>query len=138
LRRLIVTIVIWRLSDKPFYSLSASSGENHLSLQLQSPDDRTSGIADGTACSGLGHGRIIRGIFLIPVTCKVAINVNLEGLGDIRAQYDAFILGAQEIPAEVLTCISMGHCIFNFLLSILLQKVQLANDAMVVPLLLKR
>jgi hypothetical protein len=43
--------------------------------------------------------RNIHGILLIPVTRKVPINVNLKGLGDIQAQDDAFILGAQEIPA---------------------------------------
>jgi hypothetical protein len=54
-------------------------------LQLGSPDDRASGIGDDIACSGLGCGRIVCGILLILVTCKVAINVNLKGLGDIRA-----------------------------------------------------
>jgi hypothetical protein len=84
------------------------------------------------------------------VTRKVAINVNLKGLGDIQAQDDAFILDAQEIPAKVLDCISMGlpriadkpstlvHCISNLWASRLLQKVKLAKDATVVPLLLKR
>jgi hypothetical protein len=54
-------------------------------LQLGSPDDRASGIDDDIACSGLGRGWIVHGILLIPITCKVAINVNLKGLGDIWA-----------------------------------------------------
>jgi hypothetical protein len=65
--------------------LTLSSGEDHLSLQLGSPDNRASSIADDIACLGLGCGWIIHGILLIPVTCKVSINVNLKGLGDIRA-----------------------------------------------------
>jgi hypothetical protein len=70
-------------------------------LQIGSPDDRTSSIAaDGIPpYSGLGRGGIVHGILFITVTYKVTIKVNLKGLRDIRAQNDAFIIGAQEIPA---------------------------------------
>jgi hypothetical protein len=46
---------------------------------------------------------------LDPVASKVAVNMNFEGLGDVRLHDDDIILCARELPAlQVLDGIGMG------------------------------
>jgi hypothetical protein len=123
-----------------------SGGEDHLCLQLGGPDDRAASIADDVPSSGLGSGRVIHCVLLDPVTSEITINMDLKGLGEIRLQDHALVLGSQEIPAQVLDRISMRLLgvvreartlmdrIGGLSSSRFLKEDELSEDAAVVPL----
>jgi hypothetical protein len=68
-------------------------------LQLGGPDDGIAGIANDVSGPGLGSRGVVHGIPLDPVAHKGTANMDLKGLGDVRVQDNALVLGGQEVLA---------------------------------------
>jgi hypothetical protein len=96
--KFIMTMATRRWSDV----LRFRARQNHLGLKTRCPHDGTSTIANDNAGTRLGGGGIVHGVFLDPVASKIAVNMDLEGLGRIGLQDQALVLGSRKIATQML------------------------------------
>jgi len=108
------------------------------------PDNGYSGIVNDEARPGSDIVYIKWAAFLSPITSKVCIHPTIKQMS-FKGHYEPFVMSTQQVLANSEYCLSMCNlwgytesctlvdCITNVRAYGFLQKVQLANNTLVVP-----